>query len=235
MSLINDALKKAENIKTRSPGTAPTFPRPNAGSTEAAALSYEASRTAPQQPRKSRRQGLVLGLIGGFFFLACAVFGIGVYLIFFHGAAETAVAQLDTSILDSPAATPVTPPPAAETPIARTAPVESPTVAEPAIAGDTPVAAAPTPTSAIDRERLAAVTSSTAPTGAAPNPAIAHWVAGVTVSGVRTGVRSKILMNNRVYMPSDVVNYEFELKLANVTPDRLTFQDANGAIYHLDL
>jgi hypothetical protein len=235
MSLINDALKKAENIKTRSPGTTPAFPRPNAGSTDAAALSYEASMAISQQPRKSKNQGLVLAMIGGFFLLACGVFGVGVYLIFFRGAAETVVAKLDTTILETPAATPAAPPPAVETPVAQTTPVETAAVTQPTATATTPVATAPAPTSTIDKERLAAVSSSTAATGAEPNPAISDWVAGVTITGVRTGERSKVLMNNRVYMPGDVVNYDFELKLTDVTPNRLTFSDPNGATYHLDL
>lgn len=237
MSLINDALKKAENIKTRSPGTTPSFPRANPGSTDAAPLSYEASMAASQQPRKSGRQGLILALVGGFFLLACGVFGVGVYLLFFRGATETAVAKLDTTILETPAAFPAAPPQATvvETSAAQPAPVETPVVAQPAVTATAPVAAAPAPVSAADKERLAAVSSSTAATGAEPNPAISDWVSGVTITGVRTGERSKVLMNNRVYMPGDVVNYDFELKLTDVTPDRLTFQDTNGAVYHLDL
>lgn len=244
MSLINDALKKAENMKVRTPASPPTFPKPDSTGGEPTAPSFsshEASMAQMRQPRKAGPQGLIIASVAGFFLLACGVFGVGVYIIFFRGAAETVVAQAtDTSILETPVATPAAEPTVVETPPVETAPVETPTTSEPVAAATEPAAAEPvapaatTPSFTVDAERRAAVSSSTAASGTEPNPAISDWVAALNITGVRTGERSKVLMNNRVYSPGDTVNYDFELKLTEITPSTLAFQDSNGATYHLD-
>jgi cytoskeletal protein RodZ len=235
MSLINDALKKAENMKGRGTAGPPAFPGPNKSAGENTGPSHEATMASMRAPRKSGPpQGLILGLVGAFFLIACGVLGVGVYLIFFRTAAETAVAQLDTSILDTSA------PAVVEQPAQATAtsePTETETAATATIADETTPApeATPTATSTVDPERRAAVTASAAETGAESDPAIADWVATLTITGVRTGEHSKVLVNNRVYSPGDTINYDFNLKLTDVTPTTLTFTDPNGAVYHLDL
>lgn len=52
------------------------------------------------------------------------------------------------------------------------------------------------------------------------------------VTGIRSsGAESKVLMNDRVYRVNDVVDRALGLKLVKVSPDTLTFEDANGLTY----
>ncbi len=58
------------------------------------------------------------------------------------------------------------------------------------------------------------------------------FVDSVRVAGIRfSGKESKVLMNDRVYRVNDVVDYALNVRLLRVTPDSLIFVDANGMIY----
>jgi len=70
------------------------------------------------------------------------------------------------------------------------------------------------------------------PTGSRHDPHIQALVDGFHVTGIRSaGSGSKVLMNERVYRVDDIVDYGYGLKLTTVAPDRLTFVDAGGETY----
>ena len=61
---------------------------------------------------------------------------------------------------------------------------------------------------------------------------IGAFVDKARVTGIRTSENiSKVLMNDRVYRLNDIVDRKLGLKLVKITPDSLTFADANGATY----
>jgi hypothetical protein len=71
-----------------------------------------------------------------------------------------------------------------------------------------------------------------APAPAKPDPRIQMFVDSVRVAGIRySGSESKVLMNDRVYRVNDVVDHGLNVRLKGVAPDNLTFVDANGITY----
>jgi hypothetical protein len=58
------------------------------------------------------------------------------------------------------------------------------------------------------------------------------FVDAIRVTGIRSsGNESKVLMNDRVYRVNDIVERALALKLVKVESDMLTFTDANGVVY----
>lgn len=68
--------------------------------------------------------------------------------------------------------------------------------------------------------------------GGTPDPRIQDYVDAMRVTGIRSsGSDSKVLMNERVYRVNDFVDRTLGLKLIEVASDNLTFADANGVTY----
>jgi len=237
MSLINEALKKAQHQRS---GPMDSPPMPGGGS---------GSGRGPQGMPK----GTMILLIAA----AVVVIVVSVVTtVYFLNRGPTEIAaerppaiKLGPVTLPKPAAnsspvviapvviqppaitTPPPPPPAATTP----APGPASTAAA------VPAAVAPAIAAPADSQpptTTAATTPSADTTPPAPGPdaplaeRIADYVDKVRVMGIRTSESgSKVLMNDKVYRVNDVVNRSLGLKLTKIEPDSLTFTDANGATY----
>ncbi len=67
---------------------------------------------------------------------------------------------------------------------------------------------------------------------AGPDPKILAFVDTLRVTGIRAaGNDSKVLMNDRVYRVNDVVDHALGLKLTGVAANALTFEDGRGVVY----
>jgi hypothetical protein len=185
MSLINDALKKAQTLQTRPTGANSTFPRATTpgepANTPANALEPPggAKLTPPApslRPRtKSSQAGVVIAIASLVLVVGLGAIGYVAYALFF---APTPADQLEQAArpapaAEAPAATPATPVPTATTPAptptadtaaapaATAAPVPSAPV--PATASTAQPAATPAPTSAPASADAATPTSEPAP------------------------------------------------------------------------
>jgi hypothetical protein len=234
MSLINDALKKAQRQRS-GPLDAPPMP----------GGSHGGAQGRPSMPP----QMLVLALAGAAVVVVISV----VATVYFLNrapaakpAAKVAVAAAKPALITpAPEPSPViiapvivqAPPAAVELP--KTTPVVA--EAAPVVAAPAPVPAATTPAPASSAVASApAPSSAPAPAAAAAAPAaelpldvrIAMFVDKAHVTGIRaSGAGSKVLMNDRVYRLNDVVDRVLGLRLIRIGPDSLTFADASGTIY----
>jgi hypothetical protein len=246
MSLINEALKKAQHLRTHSAGDAAPLP----------------GDTGPivrrGQPRSAR--SIVLMVCGGVVLVVLTA--VGTVYFFNRPSAKPApvVAFAGTNHKsaesDSPAApTVVVPPitipatvpaPPAEAPapaLAATAPTKGATGAtEPAESRPTTpteTAKLPAATSAVPPETAVPATSTPpAPaTGADKVPAkpderIQAWVDAVKIAGIRpAGADSKVFMKDRLFRINDIVDRALSIRLLKVESDSITFSDANGVTY----
>lgn len=65
-----------------------------------------------------------------------------------------------------------------------------------------------------------------------PDPKILAYVDTLRVTGIRAaGSDSKVLMNDHVYRVNDIVDHALGLKLTGVATNALTFEDERGVIY----
>jgi len=223
MSLINEALKKAQRQRAAEASTA--------GDAESAP-----GRVA-KRPQAMRAQTVIL--------LAAAatvliVFSVVVTVYWLNAAPEPKRIAAPVTPKPAPAAASDPRPivvPAAASP-AGAAPASTPpaAVSLPAVATVTPTPTAPTPVSTVatPAPEPPSTTASAAPKLApdAPDPRIQSFVDTVRVTGIRSsGSDSKVLMNDRVYRVNDLVDRALGVKLIRVAPDTLTFADARGVTY----
>ena len=251
MSLINDALKKAQKQRTE-------------GNTPASDLTTPSVSTEPlhrvarrEKPAGFRSQLMLIG--GG---AAVAVILLAISAVFFlrskdQPAESPKPAQVATAPTPAPAAatpTPVAPPVATATTAATVAPltlpVTSPTPAAttlapaqplslpPVASTQTPAAAPATGQFAIQTPPPAASTPITAPSvpAAVERPKASTRMIGVIehykVGGIRvSGADSKVLMNDKVYRVNDIVDHELGIRLTGIEAKALTFEDERGAVH----
>lgn len=224
MSLINDALKKAQ----RQRGDAPPAPNAPSAAPMPGPLSAAPSRnTAPA----SRPQLLLFG--GGA--ALGLLLALGAFFLLRSPAPEPSAIP---TAAPATADTAPTPTPLADN-LTQTAPTSSApvTIAPPA----SPVAAPPTPS----EETLLTVSTlppapelpkvvSSAADGPPPSPSLQmiSAIEGFRIAGVRAaGTDSKVLMNDRVYRVGDVVDHVNGIRIAAVTANSVTFTDRSGASY----
>ncbi len=237
MSLINEALKKAQKQRT---GEAPPLASMPAIGGESAARIARRAKPAPINTLLIR-----LGMGAG---ALVVVLIAAVWLLRRPSTPElpvpTPAAPVSTAT-PSPASTPtpaasapvVVPPPAAT---ASTDPVFTVPISAP------PASAAPVATPARNPAPVAAapVTApSPAPAAAVPTPAPASaparlepraitYIENIRVAGIRASASdSKVLMNDRVYRVGNTVEPELGLRLVEITASSLTFEDDRGARY----
>lgn len=226
MSLINEALKKAQHQRTGSALDAP--PMPGGGSA--------AHRGSQGMPKGT----LVLLLAGAAVVVVISVVAT-VYFVNRAPVAKVAltpVATLPVSVAAKPA--PLSAPtdsPVIIAPVIFKAP--SPVVEAPVAA---PVAASTASSSPSAQPKDEPRQSSQSDGGqpAPPQPVvegsladrIADFVDKARVTGIRASdTGSKVLMNDKVYRVNDVVNRNLGLRLVKIESDSLTFADANNATY----
>jgi hypothetical protein len=237
MSLINDALKKAQRERTSPAGHPASIGTPPAG---------HAPGGAPHAPPPQRSNPwlpvlVVVAVIGG---------GTAVWFLKPGGApAPVAVASnIQTSTTNSGAAEPA---PAGPTePVENSGPVQlqinlpgsGAPAAAPVATNPAPVAVAPTPAPAAPVVAAQPTPPPTAPTSPSSeplkitlqleDPRILAFLDAARINGVRSVADdAKLLMNNKVFRAGGVVDRELGLKLVQILPNELVFEDSRGIQY----
>jgi hypothetical protein len=247
MSLINDALKKAQRQQTGgAPAPAPTeSPVPGT-------LAPRVERR--EKPADFRSQMLVLGGVSGGLLIALIVGGF----FWWRSSHPSEPAPHQQSAQVTSPSTPAAP----QSTAANSAPVQpktEPKVEPVKIEPATPAPAA-TSTAATGTPQFTLPLAPTAPAATAPatttastataiqlpatepikppaerpkvSPQTVKIIDAYRVTGIRaSGDESKVLMNDRVYRIGDTVDIELGIKLTGVAQGALTFEDAKGAVY----
>lgn len=217
MSLINDALKKAQ--RQRSADSQPPQPL------------LAAPEVSPITAIKRAKPIALQSQVGR---LAATVLGIGIILIggaLFWPWESFAPERLALGSPQSPAAAqptefqvslPIRP-------LAAEAPLPNNTTIAPA-ATLVPETAAPIAAPAVENRREPeAVAPAFKPR---PNPLILTFIETLRVTGIRAaGSDSKVLMNDRVFRVHDIVDHALGLRLTAAAANALTFEDENGIVY----
>ena len=242
MSLINEALKKAQRLRTDAPGEGP----PSA--TPAGTRLIRSPAGSPPRPGRSK-----LPLIAGGATLLVAGLIVGVVLLESgppppppKAAASKPVpppAAVTTPSVSLPpipvpaASNPPAPPPAAPAPVVSLPPISSHGPAPgPAGVVTLPTSPAPTPPAtgpaAVTVPGAEASPVPSPPVPPKPNPQIYALLDALHVTGIRTSdTDPKVLMNDRVFKLNDVVDRPTGLRITRITADRLTFTDSAGFEY----
>jgi len=229
MSLINEALKKAQRQRMEGPVA---VPGPADGTVAASPVST-VKRCPPMlaRPQVLLISGCVVVLLMG---------GVLAFLFL---------------ISDSPLPTPIKSPIAAVQPVKPTTPASAPTttttpavtVTLPSIKSidvvATPPAASVPATSAPASMQIAPVQATPKPGGppAVPtvptaNPKVYEFLDTLRIAGIRVSATDpKIIMNDRVFRINDVVDRNTQLRLTKVDSSMLTFIDASGYEYQKSL
>jgi hypothetical protein len=249
MSLINEALKKAQWQRSQEPG-AVTPPVPGA---------------EPGVVRRGKRPANMLLLIGGGAALVVLSIVVTVLLVSREPAKPVVVArttpaaapkEIPTStpgpVIIAPVLKPIEPAAGPATNLGpatanRIVPVASPDkpattpAPNPSVANRPAVAETKAPATPVTAPPSVATTApAPAPAPAAETPAVnakgderVHaFVDTIRVTGLRSsGNDSRVLMNEKVYRVNDIVERSLSIKLIKVDVDSLTFTDANGVQY----
>ncbi|MBL9216243.1 MAG: hypothetical protein JNG83_12270 [Opitutaceae bacterium] len=230
MSLINEALKKAQKQRTGE-----SAPLPSVGGVPAA-------RIAKRGKPAAFHTVFIRAGIGAAIAVVLVVGGLVAYRLLQSPpavatapAANSAPAATPQAAAPAPVPAPVatvTPPPKAETPApAPTAAAASFTVPAPAPAAP-PAEVHPAPKAAA----TPAVVFETPKLPAAPPPKMSPravaFIESLRIAGIRTSATdSKVLMNDRVFRIGNVVEHELGIKLTGISSSSLTFEDEQGAAY----
>lgn len=250
MSLINEALKKAQRVRTEDAIDAiPPMPGDNG-------VSGGGPRIAKRKQARSTQTTILLGA-GAIVLIVLSV----VITVFFINRPKP-----ETSAPAVAKAAPVAPPAEGTPPPTVTAPVITPPVVTPPPLAAAPVTAAPAaptpaaptpaaPAAAVPPTETAAAaaplaaaklppTETLAPTTEPARPAetspasgkaderVMAFVDSIRVTGIRSsGDGSRVLMNERVYRVNEIVERTLGVRLIKVASDSLTFADANGVTY----
>ncbi len=246
MSLINDALKKAQ--RQHSEGTVPAQPpsTPPVAGDSTGPLQRVARR---EKPPAFQSQLVLVGIGAG---AVVVLLAVGAFFYFRSSgaalkpviAAQTAPAQTPGPSLPVAAPAVAVPPPAVVQPApvtvadqtkAMPAPVAPPAATLPA------VAAAPAPTSDTGAIANQAGSEPDAPNSVQaskpnehpkPSNRMVAVIESLKVTGIRSaGPDSKVLMNDRVYRLNDIVDHELGIRLTAVAGKTLTFEDDHGVAY----
>ncbi len=205
MSLINEALKKAQRQRTEDPvAVTPTQFGP---------VATPASRIVKRRPPMPARTQILL--VGG-----C------IALLLMGGALAFVV--LDSESPAPPPTPPVVavqpvapPPPVAVVPEPETppAPVEVAITLPPLPLPVAPIPTPPEPPPA-------------APLVPTPNPKVHEFLEVLRITGIRTSdTDPKVIMNDRVFRLNDIVDRGTQLRLLKIDSSYLLFVDANGFEY----
>ncbi len=237
MSLINDALKKAQKQRT---GEADSTPAASGGD------------PGPRVVRRGKPAGPSALVLGGIGLGAVALIAVAAVFIMRRPASEPAPAKpaavTQAPVTQTPAPKPaeVAPQPVVQAPVV-TPPVQKPvqvvTVAPPK---PEPVKLEPAPPKAEPPATVVTTTVVTPPVITVPptteparapapgklEPRAITYIESIRVAGIRaSGSDRKVLMNDRVYRLGDLVEPEMGLTLVGIAFNALTFQDERGAKY----
>ena len=216
MSLINEALKKAQRQRSDEP----------------AGMAYATERGEPR-PQPKTTQTIVLIAAGAAVLVVFSVV-ITVYLLNRTPVAATPPLAVAATAKTPPVADVSAPSPVIVPPVITPPPVPAETKA--AVEATPAVVAATAPTTPAPAPTVAAAAPIAippiAPAERQPELQIQLFVDSIRVMGIRSqGGESKVMMNDRVYRVNDIVDRTHALKLVKVEPELLTFTDPNGMVY----
>lgn len=230
MSLINEALKKAQRLR-------------NEDAVDPSAPATGSNSPIPRRGKAHSANTMVLIGSGAVVLVVLSVVAT-VYLL--NRPADTPIraAPAPTPAVSAKSSDNAEPPapaliaPAITPPV--TIPAPEPSIA-PLISEPTPGAAASVAVGSASSNAAspalpaanAASTPSSAPSVAAlPDGRVAAFIEAIRVTGIRSsGTESRVLMNERVYRVNEVVERTLGIRLINVASGTLTFADANGVTY----
>lgn len=212
MSLINEALKKAQRLRQEEP--APGSPASESAPTD---------RVVKRSPPRSTNFTILL-VAGGVVLVVLSV----VTTVFLLNRPSTAPIARVASVAPEASALPTATTPAIS-PLVFPA-IEPVPAANAALEPATPLAA-PVITAAAPLEPVPVAPLLPA-ADPQPDPRVAAFVETIRVAGIRSsGDESRVLMNERVYRVNDLVDRTLNVRLTKVETDTLTFADANGIPY----
>jgi len=231
MSLINEALKKAQRQRVDA-ATPASLPETPSGDGSPAPL---IAKRRPPMPART----LVLLIVGGGLVLVTG--GILTFVLLTFDSKPPAVVAHTTPAVhpDTPRPTPApaaaTLPPAPAPAVIVTPvplPVKPVEVAVSPAPAPAPVATVapppPTPVVVAPRPMVSAKP--------AANPAVYTFLDGLRITGVRvSGGDSKVIMNDRIVRLNDYVDRATGLRLTKITATSLDFTDGTGFTYTKDL
>jgi hypothetical protein len=232
MSLINEALKKAQNQRTVELPAAPSAALSPTGNGAQATV-----RIAKRPPPLAART--LIGLIGGGVF---GLLAVGVVSFFYFSASTTPPAAVAAK---PPAAAPVPAPVANAQPAAlaasgagNAAPPVAPAVpsvtTQPLVTVSLPPIPAAAPAGAVPAVNATPPRPTPPPAPAAPstNPKISEFVDALRISVVRLSPTDpKVVLNGQVFRSNDVVDRGLNVRLIKIEAARLVFKDTNGCEY----
>lgn len=213
MSLINDALKKAQNAQGPQPGAAAPPFSGDPGGTPGAISAPDHTGPIPvarrSNPMSAQKLVLILLVAGIVFIGFIAAMGVGAYMIINTGKPDLMADAASPEPVDA-AEVILIPEPEPE-PVVASVPKPAPLPVPVA----RPIQPQP-PSVRVNR----------------PDPDVLAYVNTLKVRGIRvTNGESKVLMNNKVYKTGEIVNYDLNVKLSEVTGEELIFEDIQGNTY----
>ncbi len=226
MSLINEALKKAQRMRHEEGPGAPSV-APTDSTTPAASV--------PLRRGKAPRSQWAVFAVAIPLVIGASV-GLTWWLL--RTPAEPAVVRTETPATPAPAApAPVTTAAAAAAPApVEIVPVALPPIAPPPAAPEPAVAVAvvapPAPEPAAAVPPAAAAATPAAPAGPKSDPRVNAFLDTLRVTGIRASATDpRVSMNERVFRLNDIVDRTLELRIIGIAPEGLTFIDPAGTIY----
>lgn len=213
MSLINDALKKAQHAQGPQSGSTPLPFSGDPGGTPGAISAPEHTGHIPvarrSNPMSAQKLVLILLVAGVVFIGFIAAMGAGAYMIINSGKPDQMAKAPPPEPVEAAEAIPIPEP----EPVVAAVPEPEPVPVPVAVAH--PVLPQP-PSVRVNR----------------PDPDVLAYVNTLKVRGIRvTNGESKVLMNNKVYKTGEIVNYDLNVKLSEVTGEELIFEDIQGNTY----
>ncbi len=230
MSLINEALKKAQKLRTGEPiGTIAPMP---GGSHQ---VTKHGEPRSPQQ--------LVLIATGAILLVVLSVVGT-FWFVNRPAPPKPTPKPIIAKSVDSSSPSPAIVPPAIKPPAVvdslATKSAVTPVALEPAAkpapdVAPLPVTIVPPPAAVSTNPPPEQPVTERVETSSAPppnDPRVHAFVDAIKVGGIRSsGGDSRVLMNDRVFRVNDIVERNLGVRLTKVAPDSLTFTDSNGAVY----
>ena len=214
MSLINQALRKAQDQRTTS---------------RVSTAAQQANLAQPTQPSTNSRPRLVIGLITAIVILIGLIAGLTVVMLRTKPAPTEQQAPLQTMLPVAPAV-----------PSSTMEPIRS---AVPTLTANQPneqnssdvleeLHVARQAAEAKAAAETAARQATEARTMAKPSQEIIEWLGRATISGVRLSpAGNKVILNNRAYSVGEFVNSSLAIKILIIQEKRILFVDANSKKY----
>jgi|HubBroStandDraft_3_1064219.scaffolds.fasta_scaffold172149_2 hypothetical protein len=244
MSLINDALKKAQKLQMQGQAPPPPIPSDPSG--------VPSQPASPGRDRPLPGQMFMLLAFGAGVLMALSVLAT-VYLLRHPSTPVVAQAPAAPILPEQPSVASVikiTPPALSQsvppfTPAQNPSPIPPPALEKspPPVPSATAPAVAATPAAPVSMQSPAIIlplpsapSSSSGLDSSKPDPKILAYIDALQVAGVRVSdTGSKVLMNDRVYRQNEIVDHLLGLRLEKIESDTLTFIDERGVIYTKNL